>query len=131
MSETIDIFNQEQITAALVALNAAIAKSWLISMPVWQLDYGVPRSLPEAGGTVAGELVGSQYIVQLTFNRVGSVNLSGETSDLNIITLDSNGDPIGRPYVLYPPEEIILEYGIFRTKQLLSGIPFTVNLELL
>lgn len=131
MSDTINIYNQEQITAALVALNAAIAKSWLI-MPVWQLDYGDPRSLPEAGGTVAGELVGSQYIVQLTFNRAGSVNVSDETTDIFVIGLDNEGNPIGRPYVLNPPEEIVLDYAEFsKTTKLLSGVPFTVNLELL
>lgn len=131
MSETVDIYNQEQITAAINALTTVIDKAWLISKPVWSLTYGDPRSLPEAGGVVAGELVGSEYIIQLTFHRAGSINVSDESIGIFVITLDNEGNPLGRPYALDPPGEIILEYGQYPTKQLLSGSPFTVNLELL
>lgn len=131
MSETIDIFNQEQITAAINALKAVIENAWLISKPVWSLDYGDPRSLPQAGGIVAGEVVGDIYVVRLTFHKAGSINVSEETSDIFVSTLDSEGNPLGRPYVLEPPGELILEYSVNPTKQLYADIPFTVNLELL
>ena len=132
MSETISIYNQEQITAALIALNAAISKSWLISMPVWSLDYGDPRSLPEAGGTVAGELVGSEYLVEFRYpvERAGTMRVYGQTIPV-YVTVSYMGGAINGPYLLIPPGESIYDMGAIylpATVTINASFPFNVNI---
>lgn len=133
MSETIDIFNQEQITAAINALKAAIENTWVITKPVWSLTYGDPRSLPEAGGVVAGELVGSEYLVEFGYpvERAGTMRVCGQTIPV-YVTVSYIGGAINGPYLLTPPGESIYDMGSIylpATVTINASSPFNVNIE--
>lgn len=132
MSETIDIYNQEQITAALNALQVVVNNTWLISKPAWALTYGDPRSLPEAGGLIGGELVGSEYKVEFVYpvERAGSMKVSGETIPV-YVTVAFTGGTNG-PYLLTPPAEAIYDMSaasLPATVTINASSPFNVNIE--
>ena len=132
MSDTINIYNQEQITSAINALNAVIAKSWLISKPVWSLTYGEPRSLPEVGGMVAGELVGSEYLVEFSYpvERAGAMRVYGQTISV-YVTVSYIGGAINGPHLLTPPSESIYDMGAIylpATVTINASSPFNVNI---
>ena len=102
-------------------------------MPVWQLDYGDPRSLPEAGGTVAGELVGSEYLVEFGYpvERAGTMRVYGQTIPV-YVTVSYTGGAINGPYLLTPPGESIYDMvSIYlpATVTINASSPFNVNIE--